>query len=173
MGSHESEPESTRDAEVTAALDALRHVVRALRLSSTAVEKAHGVSGAQLFVLGELATGKNFSIAELAARTATDPSSVSVVVGRLVERGLAVRRASPNDARRAEIAITPAGSALLNEAPAPIQRKLIAAITEMPEDERAALTRGLGRVAAAMGAPDGPPPMFFEGEPASRRSRKE
>jgi len=172
MGSHGSDPASAGNAEVTAALDALRHVVRALRLSSAAVEKAHGVSGAQLFVLGELAGGKRFSIAELAARTSTDPSSVSVVVARLVQRGYVDRHVSPDDARRAEVVITPAGTALLREAPPAVQLKLIAALTDMPADELATLTRGLAHVAAAMGASEEPPPMFFEPELDRPRRRK-
>ncbi|MDI1445901.1 MarR family winged helix-turn-helix transcriptional regulator [Polyangium sp. 6x1] len=170
MGSHGSESPSAEKAELTAVLDSLRHIIRALRLSSSAVEKAHGVSGAQLFVLGELASGKRYSIAELAARTATDPSSVSVVVARLVQRGLVDRHVSPDDARRAEIAITPAGSVLLREAAPPVQLKLIAALADLPADELAALTRGLGRVAAAVGA-EGPAPMFFEPE-SDRPSRR-
>jgi DNA-binding MarR family transcriptional regulator len=169
MGAHELAPPPERNAEVGAALDALRRVVRALRLSSTAAERAHGMSGAQLFVLGELAGGRNFSIAELAARTATDPSSVSVVVARLVERGLAVRRTSAEDARRAEVAITPAGSALLREAQPPVQTKLIAAFADLPQHELEAIASGLGRVAAAVGASEGAAPMFFEEPPAAHR----
>ena len=43
------------DAEVHAAMNGIRRIVRALRLSSRAAEKALGVSGAQLFVLQQLA----------------------------------------------------------------------------------------------------------------------
>lgn len=154
-------------------MDALRRVVRVLRVSSTSVEKAHGVSGAQLFVLAELAAFGTFSIAELAARTATDPSSVSVVVARLVERGFVVRRISPDDARRAEVEITPAGRALLRKAPPPIQAKLFATLADLPEAELSALASGLGRVVAAIGAGEGAAPMFFEDEPARARRTKE
>ncbi len=93
------------DHEIHAAMNAIRRIVRVLRLSSRAAEKALGVSGAQLFVLQQLADGAASaapSIAQLADMTATDPSSVSVVVSRLVARGLAARRSSRADARRAE-----------------------------------------------------------------------
>lgn len=159
------------DADVTAALNAIRRIVRVLRLSSSATEKAHGVSLAQLFVLHELAGGGPFSIAALSARTATDPSSVSVVVARLVERGLAERGASAEDARRAEVAITAAGRALLRKAPVPAQQRLIAGITELPKAERRAFAASLTAVVAAMGVDDGDATMFFEDE-TTRRPRK-
>ena len=175
MGSHETTSRKTRgnDADVTTTLNAIRRIFRLIRLSSSATEKAHGVSFAQLFVLHELAGGEPFSIAELAARTATDPSSVSVVVARLVERGLARRRASKEDARRAEVLITASGRALLRKAPAPAQQRLVAAIVQQPKAEREALAATLTAIVAAMGEGEGEATMFFEEEePAPRRKRK-
>jgi DNA-binding MarR family transcriptional regulator len=174
MGSHEpASPRPRRpDPDVTAALNAIRRIFRALRLSSAATEKAHGVSLAQLFVLHELAAGGPFSIAALSARTATDPSSVSVVVARLVERGLAERRASAEDARRAEVEITAAGRTLLEQAPMPAQERLIAGLAGLPKAERRALAASLTAVVAAMGAGEDAAAMFFEDDPIRRRRRK-
>src|SRR6185312_17270012 len=109
------------------------------RLSSRAVERQLGVSGAQLFVLQHLAEEGAQSIAELARRTVTDQSSVSVVVSRLVDRGLVTRRASKEDARRAEISLTEAGRAILSQGssePAPAQARLVDAIGKLPPEER-------------------------------------
>jgi DNA-binding MarR family transcriptional regulator len=176
MGSHESRSLAARrvetDADVTASLNAIRRIFRVLRLSSSANEKAHGVSLAQLFVLHELARGGPYSLTDLAGRTATDPSSVSVVVARLVERGLAARSASTVDARRAEVAITTEGRALLRKTPVPAQQRLIAAIAVLPKAERQALAANLTAVVAAMGMGDDKATMFFETEDRASRPRR-
>ena len=179
MGSHESSSRTARrhDPDVTLTLNAIRRIFRLLRLSSSATEKAHGVSFAQLFVLYELANGGPFSIAELAARTATDPSSVSVVVARLVDGGLVERRASKEDARRAEVVITIRGRNLLRKAPAPAQQRLVEAIVQQPKSAREALAATLTAIVVAMGEGEGEATMFFEKEeaeeaPAPRRTRK-
>src|SRR5450432_2546863 len=78
-------PEPPR--EVREVLNALRRIVRSLRVSSRTAEQRVGLSGAQLFVLQCLARQSPCSVSELAARTATDQSSVSVVVSRLVALG--------------------------------------------------------------------------------------
>jgi DNA-binding MarR family transcriptional regulator len=162
---------------LTRALNAIRRIVRALRLASTASERTIGVSGAQLFVLQQLAGGApdkvGLSIAELAARTATDPSSVSVVVSRLVERRLVARRVSKVDARRAEVVITAAGLRLLKKAPAePIQARLIEGLAALPPARLRAVVAGLEAVVASMGALEGEAMMFFEEETQGRRRRK-
>jgi len=72
-------PRSYSADEHRRVMDALRRIVRALRLSSTDLERTHGVSVAQLFVLEQLADGHARSIKQLADETLTDPSSVSVV----------------------------------------------------------------------------------------------
>jgi chlorobactene glucosyltransferase len=90
------------------------------------------------------------SLSELAERTHTDPSSVSVVVQRLVERGLVTRTAAPDDRRRTELAATAAGRALLRRAPQSPTRRLERALESIGEQEAAALARKLAALAAAL-----------------------
>ncbi|WP_437531371.1 MarR family transcriptional regulator [Sorangium sp. So ce726] len=145
-------------------MDAIRSIVQRLRVSSRACERQLGLSSAQLFVLQQLDQAAASSIAELAQRTLTHQSSVSVVVTRLAERGLVTRRASPEDARRTEISLTPAGRALLRRAPRTAQAELVTAVDRLPADERSALAQSLATLARALGAGDEAPPLFFEGE---------
>jgi DNA-binding MarR family transcriptional regulator len=155
------------EAEIIAAMNGVRRIVRALRVSSRASEKVLGVSAAQLFVLQQLAEGAARSdaapsIAQLATLTATDPSSVSVVVSRLAARGLCARRPSKADARRAEVTITPAGEALLKRAPSPVQHQMLNALAQMDPVRRRELVAGLEEIVAALGVAGEAASMFFE-----------
>ncbi|WP_437486142.1 MarR family winged helix-turn-helix transcriptional regulator [Sorangium sp. So ce1014] len=174
MGSHASPPARRKVAErqvpggpdAQRVMDAIRAIVQRLRVSSRACERRLGLSSAQLFVLQQLDQAAAASVAELARRTLTHQSSVSVVVTRLAERGLVTRRPSPEDARRTEISLTPAGRALLRRAPRTVQAELISAVDRLPEDERRGLAQSLTTLARALGAGDEAPPLFFEGEEA-------
>jgi len=148
---------ATRDV-----LDAIRHVVRTLREASRHSERAVGVSAAQLFVLQRLAGARPLSVTELAARTLTHQSSVSVVVGKLAEQGLVTRQRTSDDARRVAIALTPAGRALLERAPAAAQDRLIAALALVGSARRRRLAADLVELVRAMGTDADHPPMFFE-----------
>jgi len=168
----------TRDP-VIAALDGLRVIVRALRASAYSAERGSGVSGAQLFVLRELESEPGASLAQLAGKTMTDPSSVSVVVARLVDAGLVLRKRHPTDARRAQLTLSPRGRTLLKKAPEPVQRRLIAALQEMPKKRVRRFAEMLEELAAALGVDRRETPqMFFEEEhahggrrPAAQKSR--
>src|SRR6266567_4361712 len=104
----------TPDKQTTArALNAIRAIVRALRINTRAIELEMGISLAQLFVLQQLAERPADSLNDHAERTATHQSSVSVVVRRLVERGLVSRTPSTTDKRRIQIDVTAAGRTLL------------------------------------------------------------
>src|SRR5665213_199086 len=74
--------------EIREILDSIRRIVRLLRVSSREAEREVGLSGAQLFVLRTLSEHKFLSVNELAERTHTHQSSVSVVVQVLVDKGL-------------------------------------------------------------------------------------
>jgi MarR family transcriptional regulator, lower aerobic nicotinate degradation pathway regulator len=151
----------TDEAETRVVLDELRLLVRALRVSARGAERLLGISGAQLFVLQMLREQPILSIGELALRTHTDQSSVSVVVRRLALRGLVVRSGSKKDARRAEIRLSSAGRALLRKSPPSTQTQLIEALHGLPRGMRKQLGRALGELVRAMGL-SGQPQMFFE-----------
>jgi len=157
---------------VIAALDGLRVIVRALRASAYSAERGLGVSGAQLFVLREIESEPGISLAQLAGKTMTDPSSVSVVVARLVDTGLVLRKRDPDDARRAQLTLSPRGRSLLKKAPEPVQRRLIAALQAMPKKRVGRLAEVLGELSVALGIDQAETPqMFFEEEPARARRR--
>lgn len=157
---------ATPPRDLTRVLDSIRAIVRTMRLSARAAEETLGVNGAQLFVLQKLGEAPADSLAELASRTHTDPSSVSVVVSRLVARGLVSREASSEDARRITIALTAAGRALLRRAPRAAQTQLADAAAQLSQRQLRALADGLARLAELMA----PPEEDDEGErPPTRR----
>jgi DNA-binding MarR family transcriptional regulator len=158
--------------DAAAAMNALRKIVRFLRLADREVAAVCGLSAAQLFVLHTLVDGPGLSLAEVAERTLTDQSSVSTVVARLVDRGFVIRKPSRSDKRRAELSLSAAGRKMVLTAPHPPQTQMIAAIQAMPAQRRAELVQSLDVLATVMGANDVPPRMLFEDEPAVRRKRR-
>jgi DNA-binding MarR family transcriptional regulator len=146
----------------TSILDSLRRIIRTLRVASRATEKEFGLSAAQLFVLHALANGPAMSINEVAERTRTHQSSVSVVVQRLVERGLVARDPAPGDARRTALSLTPAARRLLVDTPDAPTERLIGALERMSPAARTRLARALAKLVADIGAAGEPPSMLFE-----------
>lgn len=149
------------DPYLTETLDAVRRIIRVLRLSSRSIEHDLGIGSAQLFVLQQLAAAPAGSVNELAERTFTHQSSVSVVVRRLVEQGLVARRPAAADRRRRELKLTEAGRRLVARAPVPGQVHLINALRALPLAQLRTLGHLLGRVVYAMGASDEPAAMLF------------
>ncbi len=152
------------DRQVTAIMNALRRVIRAARAAAQRAERGLGISGAQLFVLEQLAHTGAPSLNDLAARTHTHKSSVSVVVSRLVARGLVRRKRSAADRRGIELAITPAGRTVLRRAPESAQARFIAALYRLRPADRAALAGGLDRFTGVLGIRALAPTMLFETE---------
>ena len=159
-----------RDASVTATLVALRRIVRYLRLADREVENACGLSVASLFVLNQLADSPALSIAEIAERSLTDPSSVSTVVARLVERTLVVRTPSRSDRRRVELTLTARGRKLVLTAPRVPQLVMLEALRAMSAKKRAEIARALESLASAIGANAVEPRMLFEDDHHARRA---
>jgi DNA-binding MarR family transcriptional regulator len=150
-------------------MNAVRSIVRAQRINTRAIELKMGISLAQLFVLQQLAERPAESLNELAERTATHQSSVSVVVRRLVDRGLVSRTSSPADKRRIEIDLTPAGRALLTDAPSTIQGQLMEGLRAMSRDEQSGLADLLERWLRGAKIDFAAPPMLGELEEGETR----
>jgi DNA-binding MarR family transcriptional regulator len=161
----EAHPGLNQPRDVREVLNALRRIVRSLRVSSRTAELRVGLSGAQLFVLQCLARQSPCSVNELAARTATDQSSVSVVVSRLVARGHVRRTASKTDRRSVELTLTKSGLALLQSAPEAAQDRLIFALTKLPKAELKTLSRSLIKLVELAEVSQESPSLFFEEGP--------
>ncbi|MDE3150926.1 MAG: MarR family transcriptional regulator [Gemmatimonadota bacterium] len=151
-------------------MNAIRSIVRALRVSSRMIESKMGMSGAQLFVLQQLAEKPAHSLNELAERTATHQSSVSVVVRRLVDHGYVSRTASDADRRRIELSLTDRGREVLAGAPTTVQVKLLRGARALTAQERRTLAELLQAWVQAAGIEDGAPPLMGE-DPVPEGSR--
>lgn len=145
-----------------AVLDSIRLIVRAVRVSSASTERRLGISVAQLFVLQQLQGRDGLSINDLARATLTHQSSVSVVVGRLVSSRLVRRSLAAGDRRKASLALTPKGRALLARAPEPVQAGLVRALDGLTAAERRTLAALLGKWTRSAGIDAALPPLFGE-----------
>lgn len=154
--------------EPTAALVAIRRIVRFLRLADREAELACGLSAAQLFVLDALAGEPALSQAQLAERTLTDQSSVSGVVAKLLARKLVSRKAATSDRRRTELSLTAAGRRTLAKAPQLPQVAIIDAIRALPAARREQLVESLQQLVTAIGADKVAPRLLFEDETRRR-----
>lgn len=142
---------SIHRAAVADVVQALRHVARGLRHAHRAVEQRWKVSAAQLLVLQRLAEYPAPSVNDLAERTYTHQSTVSVVVSRLVRRGLVRRGRSGRDGRRTSLALTASGRALLDRAMNVSSGRLINALDSMSTARLRAMLSGLAHVVTALG----------------------
>ncbi|UJR86073.1 MarR family winged helix-turn-helix transcriptional regulator [Sandaracinus amylolyticus] len=168
----QASPRARTGDDAARVLASIRRLVRFLRLAASDAEARTGISAAQLFVLERLVDAPASSMSELAARTLTDPSSVSTVVSRLVERGLVARTRAATDARRFEIAITARGRAIVRRSPPLAQVRLIRAIESLPARTRKDFASSLEHLVTATGGDSLAPRMFFEDEDApKKRSR--
>ena len=155
----------SREHEAAAVLRCLRHLVHELRVTAHSVERDLNLTGAQLFVLGELAAEPNVSIRRIAERTLTDPSSVSVVIARLVERGLVERQQDPTDKRKSLLAVTEQGQAVIDRAPLPYQAKILATLRTLPRQRLHQLHLGLSALLDQSDPGQSTAPLFFEKMP--------
>jgi len=157
MGSNTNPPEV-----VGRALVSIRRLVRTLRTTAVSVERETGLSTAQTFVLQLLLEAPVESMNELAERTSTDQSSVSVVVSRLEAKGLVLRLPSVTDARRTQVAITDDGIALMQRKPPTVQERLTHALSGMAPSSLDMLSGELNSLVALMGADEEPATLIFE-----------
>jgi DNA-binding MarR family transcriptional regulator len=160
-------------ADIAAVLDSLRRTVRGFRGIAQTVEQTLGVSGAQHFVLEELAREPAASLNELSERTLTHKSSLSVVITRLVDRGYVRRVPSRDDRRSAALYITARGRQALKRSPPSGQALMIRALRGMSGAEVAAFAVLFEKVTRELGFGALEPTMLFEKDPSRRLARRQ
>jgi DNA-binding MarR family transcriptional regulator len=110
----------------------LRHLFKAIREYSKAMQRRAGLSSPQAWALRILEEQPGLSLGELARRMYSHPSTVCGIVDRLVERDVVSRKVNRSDRRGVVLSLTPAGRRLLKASPPPVQEGLARALEAMP-----------------------------------------
>ncbi len=121
--------------ERTHAMDVLRKfriVVGAVRRHTRELERACGVAGAQVWMLAAIAEKPQITVSALSRSLSIHVSTASNLLEKLAQKGLIERLRCDDDRRAVRLRITPAGQAILVNAPQPLQGLLMDALTRLP-----------------------------------------
>lgn len=142
-------PETTHDVLV-----ALRRIIRAVDLQSKRIAKLSGLTTPQVMVLqsirdlGEVTTGR------LSGAVSLSQATVTTILDRLEQRGLAERYRSSRDRRIVHARLTEAGRKALKKAPPLLHEKFIEAFAALPPARQTAMIATLDEVAGLLGGSD-------------------
>lgn len=156
-----------RSLETARAVDCVRRLVNALGESARAVEQHTGITNAQLFLVRQLRSEGVLTINELAARSLTQQSTVSLLVQRLEAAGLVDRSRSASDARRVCVSLTAKGKRLVERAPEPPIGRMLRSLEAMQPVDVDALITGVNALLDTMHVHGDVRPLF---EPQALRS---
>jgi DNA-binding MarR family transcriptional regulator len=133
-------------------LTALRRVIRATDLHSKHLEKTTGLTAPQLLLLRILSNLGQVIIGDLARKMSLSQATVTTILDRLEQRGLARRQRSDTDKRKVYALLTPAGEKTLQTAPTPLQHYFAQQFQGLQDWEQTMIIAALQRVAHMMDA---------------------
>jgi DNA-binding MarR family transcriptional regulator len=139
----------TPDSQQSPAQNALkkfRVIFSAVRQHFRAVERACGVSGAQVWVMAVLAEHPGLRVSRLAEALAVHQSTASNLLDKMEHAGLVRRERGHKDQRVVEVYLTEAGLAALGRAPHPFTGVLPFALEQLSEGALARLNEDLDTV---------------------------
>jgi len=145
----EPEGSETHDA-VRSVIRQLRVIIRALQGHSRSVERACGISAAQLWALWELQRSPGLNVSDLSRQLSVHPSTASNLLDKLEQGGLIERRRRERDQRIVRLYVTEAGQDLLARAPAAPQGELNRALQDMEPEQLLVLEQALGTLIGRM-----------------------
>ena len=113
----------------------IRRLIQANELYTKELNKKYSVSAAQLNCLLALHENGPLSPSQIAKHILVNSSTVTGIIDRLERKGLVNRLRISPDRRVITIELTEAGKRLAENAPPPIQQKLINGLKKLPESE--------------------------------------
>lgn len=141
---------SEKNSRSYAVTQQLRIVFKAMQAHSKTVEKACGLSSAQLWMLHEVAQTPGLKVSQLATLLSIHASTCSNMLDKLERKALIYRDRSKTDQRSVHLYVTESGKELLIKAPAPPQGKLSDALERLEEEQLIRLESGLESLISAL-----------------------
>lgn len=139
-------------ADAREALRQFRVIFGAVRQHFQAVEKACGVSGAQIWALAALRQAPGMKVSELALALSIHTSTASNLLDKIEKSGLIRRERNAADQRVVRLYLTDAGEQALAHAPQPLTGILTHALEQLPDTVLARLNEDLAALIGHMGA---------------------
>lgn len=140
------------EQRVTSALIAIRRIVRAAEFAARDLSKVAGLTPSQMVVLQLVGRDGELTAGALAEAARLSQATVTALLDKLEDRGLVLRRRSPQDRRRVVVALTEAGLRTLVTTPDVLQNRFASRFEELESWEQAAMVAALERVAALLDA---------------------
>jgi DNA-binding MarR family transcriptional regulator len=128
-----------------------------LEASSKQMDAQFGVTGPQRLVIRVVGRHPGISAGQIAEILHVHPSTLTGVLGRLVDRGLLTRKVDPADARRALFALTAQGRKLDELKSGTVENKVRRALARLTEREVACARKVLTIVAESLDPATKPP----------------
>jgi DNA-binding MarR family transcriptional regulator len=112
-----------------------------------------GVTGPQRLVLRIVGRQPGIAAGRLAEILHVHPSTLTGVLGRLVDHGLLLRKADPADGRRALFSLTAQGRKVDGVRTGTIEARVRSALSRLPDHEVESARRVLGAIAESLATP--------------------
>ena len=141
-----STPDAAREA-----LRQFRVIFGAVRQHFKAIEKACGVSGAQIWAMAALRQTPGMKVSELAQALSIHASTASNLLDKIEKAGMIRRERNTVDQRVVKLYLTAAGEKALEKAPQPLTGILTHALGQLPDTSLDRLNQDLATLIAHMG----------------------
>ena len=132
----------------------MRRLMQAGERYTKELNKKFSVSAPQVACLLALFDDGSMSPSQIAKRIMVESSTVTGIIDRLEQKGLVTRTRISQDRRVITIELTEAGRRLAENAPPPIQQKIVNGLRKIDEAERVQIIQTLNRLTEMIDADD-------------------
>jgi len=124
----------------------IRRLMQAEERYSKALERGYHVSSCQIACLLSLYEKGPLPPSQIARDVMVHSSTVTGVIDRLERKGLVLRSRTSADRRVITILLTEAGRRLAEQAPPPVQKKIVEGLRKLPSEEVDEILHGMGKL---------------------------
>lgn len=139
---------------VQEAIYLIRKLMQAGAFYTKELNKKYNVSAPQIACLLSLLEDGPSSLSTIARRIMVKSSTLTGIIDRLEQKGYVARTRTSPDRRIVTIELTDSGRSLAENAPPPIQMKIVEGLKNLGADEQARIIRSLSRLAEMIDAQD-------------------
>jgi len=158
----------TLDQRCREMLISLRQIIQAIDLHSRDLRRRFGITGPQLIILNEVATGEDRSVTDIAKSISLSQATVTDILNRLEKMGLIIKKRSDSDKRKTIIMTAEKGQEILSMAPPALQEIFIERFTNLAEWEQLMILSSLKRIIDLMAAEKIEAPPLLAAEPINQ-----